>query len=155
MRYIKKTILGIHKGKKQFARPLRHGDENFLREYLGIGKDDCIPILLGSDRLGPTVQQQNAFAHKRIIGYKGFARPRHQIDRKLVEKYHGYEIVEFMLNEIVEGEIFNPLAEIGKLDYNEAKKVMLGFYGHNLSEEEYPLLLTADSPLDFFSRRTT
>ncbi|MDG3136233.1 hypothetical protein [Streptococcus suis] len=150
MRYIRKTILGKHKGKKQFARPLRHRDDDFLREYLGIGKDDCIPILLGSDRLGPTVQQQNAFAHKQIIGYKGFARPRHQIDNKLVEKYHGYEFVEVMLNGIVEGEIFNPLAEIGKLDFYEAKRIMLLVYGHNLSEEEYPLLLTAGSIVDFF-----
>ena len=98
MRYIRKTILRHNQGKKQFARPLRHGNEDFLREYLGIGKDDCIPIHLRSDRLEPTVQQQNAFAHKQIIGYKGFARPRHQIDGKLVDKYHGYEFVEVMLD---------------------------------------------------------
>ena len=49
--------------------------------------------------------------------------------------------------------IFNPIAEIGKLDFYEAKRIMLRVYGHNLSEEEYPLLSTASSPLDFFENR--
>lgn len=49
--------------------------------------------------------------------------------------------------------IFNPIAAIGRLDYDEAKKVMLEVYDHDLSEEEYPLLLTAASPLDFFQNQ--
>ncbi|UGQ07889.1 hypothetical protein [Streptococcus anginosus] len=51
----------------------------------------------------------------------------------------------------VKGGEFNPIAEIGKLDYAAAKKVMLEVYGHKLSEEDYPLLLISDSPRDFFA----
>lgn len=54
--------------------------------------------------------------------------------------------------ESVRGKVFNPIAEIGKLDYAAAKKVMLEVYGHKLSEEEYPLLLISDSPSDFFAK---
>lgn len=50
----------------------------------------------------------------------------------------------------MKGGIFNPVAEIGQLDYNEAKKVMLKAYNHDLSEEEYPLLLASGSLLEFF-----
>lgn len=52
----------------------------------------------------------------------------------------------------IEGGIFNPVAEIGRLDYDKAKKVMLEVYEHNLAEDEYPLLLTSGSPLHFSER---
>lgn len=60
-----------------------------------------------------------------------------------------YECIPINIKTMEVG-IFNPIEEIGKLDYNEAKKVMLEVYKHDLSEEEYPLLLTSGSPLNFF-----
>ncbi|WP_449448655.1 hypothetical protein [Streptococcus suis] len=60
-----------------------------------------------------------------------------------------YECIPINIKTVEDGR-FNPIEEIGKLDYNEAKKVMLEVYEHNLSEEEYPLLLTSGSPLNFF-----
>ncbi|MDV6000859.1 hypothetical protein KB565_03280 [Streptococcus canis] len=66
-----------------------------------------------------------------------------------------YECIPIDIKDIKDMEvgIFNPIAAIGRLDYDEAKKVMLEVYDHDLSEEEYPLLLTAASPLDFFENR--
>lgn len=63
-----------------------------------------------------------------------------------------YECISIDIKDTEVG-IFNPIAAIGRLDYNEAKKVMLKVYDHDLSEEEYPLLLSAASPLDFFENR--
>ncbi|WP_155964028.1 hypothetical protein [Streptococcus ruminantium] len=63
-----------------------------------------------------------------------------------------YECIPMDIKDTEVG-IFNPIAEIGKLDFYEAKRIMLRVYGHNLSEEEYPLLSTAASPLDFFESR--
>ena len=48
--------------------------------------------------------------------------------------------------------VFNPVVEIGKLSYEEAKELMWECYHHQLTKDEYPLLSLADSPLDFFKK---
>ncbi|WNO79670.1 hypothetical protein RMP67_00090 [Streptococcus suis] len=60
-----------------------------------------------------------------------------------------YECIPIDIKDTEVG-IFNPIAEIGRLGYDKAKKVMLEVYDHDLSVDEYPLLLTSGSPLDFF-----
>ena len=49
---------------------------------------------------------------------------------------------------------WNPISSISELPFHEAKKIMLKVYNHKLTEEEYLLMPTAESLLDFFTNKS-
>lgn len=48
--------------------------------------------------------------------------------------------------------MYNPIFEISKYPFDEAKELMWKTYHHKLTEDEYALMPTADSPVDFFKK---
>lgn len=65
-----------------------------------------------------------------------------------------YKISNFDLKDIQKPSTtaWNPILSISELPYHDAKKVMSEVYNHELTEEDYLLMPTAESPLDFFRK---
>ncbi|HEM3427620.1 TPA: hypothetical protein U1B15_000197 [Streptococcus suis] len=59
-------------------------------------------------------------------------------------------IIQLNLKEIKHSvTVFNPLLEISKLPFDEAKELMWKAYHHRLTEDEYALMPILNSPVDF------
>lgn len=65
-----------------------------------------------------------------------------------------YKIGNFNLKGIqnLSTTVWNPISSISELPYHEAKRIMSEVYNHELTKEEYLLMPTAKSSLDFFKK---